>query len=122
MPWGGQGGVKLFSTKTIKSEQNIAFYVSKVVLFPRSGAHSVSLPSRRRDTAFLDVQTMAMQRRAKDPFGVSPFAAMPAWIRPMLASPADIAPDGPAWLHEVKQDGHRLQVVVNDGAVTLRSR
>src|SRR5438067_2197012 len=65
---------------------------------------------------------MAIRRRAKDPFGASPFAAMPSWIRPMLASPADIAPDGPAWLHEVKQDGHRLQVAVNEGVVTLRSR
>src|SRR5690242_15313715 len=65
---------------------------------------------------------MAIWRRAKDPFGASPFAAMPSWSRPMLASHADVAPDGPAWLHEVKQDGHRLQIIVNDGAVTLRSR
>jgi ATP-dependent DNA ligase len=48
---------------------------------------------------------MATRRRAQDPFGASPFAAMPSWFRPMLASPADIAPDGPNWLHEVKQDG-----------------
>jgi bifunctional non-homologous end joining protein LigD len=65
---------------------------------------------------------MATQRRAQDPLDTSPFKAMPRWLRPMLPSPADIAPDGPQWLHEVKQDGHRLQIVVTDGTITLRSR
>jgi len=45
---------------------------------------------------------MATRRRANDPVGEpSPSAAMPTWIRPRLPTPANNAPDGPGWLHEV---------------------
>src|SRR3569832_328928 len=80
----------------------------------------VSLLTRGRHSH--DGHTMATRRRAHDPLDASLFKAMPGWVRPMLATPADIAPDGPQWLHEVKQDGHQLQIVVTDGTITLRSR
>jgi bifunctional non-homologous end joining protein LigD len=34
--------------------------------------------------------------------------ALPAFIRPQLATFVDAVPAGDAWLHEVKLDGYRL--------------
>jgi hypothetical protein len=36
-------------------------------------------------------------------------AGLPQWIRPQLTELVDEAPDGPAWLHEIKYDGYRMQ-------------
>ncbi len=43
-------------------------------------------------------------------------------MRPMLATVADDVPDGPDWVHEVKWDGMRILVDVQDGRFTLISR
>ena len=47
---------------------------------------------------------------------------MPADPRPLLATPADEAPDGPDWLHEIKYDGYRLLARISDGKVRLSTR
>lgn len=39
-----------------------------------------------------------------------------------LASPADVAPDGDGWLHEVKYDGYRVRVVIQDGRARVLTR
>lgn len=43
-------------------------------------------------------------------------------MRPMLASPTTVIPDGDEWLHEVKWDGMRVLADVQDGVLTLTSR
>lgn len=43
-------------------------------------------------------------------------------MRPMLATPADQVPRGPAWQHEVKWDGMRVLADVSSGALRLTSR
>lgn len=43
-------------------------------------------------------------------------------MRPMLASPTTVIPDGDEWLHEVKWDGMRVLADVHDGVLTLTSR
>jgi len=48
--------------------------------------------------------------------------AMPDRIVPQLASPADSAPDGPEWLHEIKYDGYRLLARIERGEVRLITR
>jgi bifunctional non-homologous end joining protein LigD len=47
---------------------------------------------------------------------------MPERLVPQLASPADKAPDGPEWLHEIKYDGYRLLVRIERGEVRLDTR
>ncbi|TFI57003.1 hypothetical protein E2493_17330 [Sphingomonas parva] len=42
---------------------------------------------------------------------------MPAFVPPMLPTPADAVPDGDDWLHELLYDGERLQIVVEAGVV-----
>jgi len=48
--------------------------------------------------------------------------AMPDRIVPQLASPAESAPDGPEWLHEIKYDGYRLLARIERGDARLITR
>ncbi|HTT78091.1 MAG TPA: DNA ligase D, partial [Stellaceae bacterium] len=48
--------------------------------------------------------------------------AMPERLAPQLATPAETAPDGDEWLHEIKYDGYRLLARIDHGAVTLITR
>ncbi|TWD15663.1 bifunctional non-homologous end joining protein LigD [Marihabitans asiaticum] len=43
-------------------------------------------------------------------------------VRPMLASPTDSVPTGPAWVHEVKWDGMRVLAEAKGGQLRLTSR
>ena len=45
---------------------------------------------------------------------------MPDFIEPQLAKLVERAPSEPGWAHEVKFDGYRLQLRVEDGKATLR--
>src|SRR4030095_10880853 len=40
---------------------------------------------------------------------------MPGFIKPQLATLKSKAPQGEQWLHEIKFDGYRIQVHVNNG-------
>ncbi len=48
--------------------------------------------------------------------------SLPQFIEPALAKLAERAPSGSGWAHEVKFDGYRLQLRVEDGEATLRTR
>ncbi len=58
------------------------------------------------------------ERRAK---GKKP-AVMPDFIEPQLCKSLDRPPQGPGWAHEIKFDGYRVQLRVEDGRATLRTR
>jgi len=48
-----------------------------------------------------------------------------SWLRfiePQLASPVDQPPEGKHWIHEIKHDGYRSQVVIERGQVRVFSR
>jgi bifunctional non-homologous end joining protein LigD len=49
-------------------------------------------------------------------------APMPAKLKPQLATPADAAPAGKDWLHEVKFDGYRLLIFRKGDTVKILSR
>jgi bifunctional non-homologous end joining protein LigD len=49
-------------------------------------------------------------------------ARMPDFVEPALAVLVDRPAPGPEWVHEVKFDGYRMQLRVEKGASTLRSR
>jgi bifunctional non-homologous end joining protein LigD len=48
--------------------------------------------------------------------------ALPDTVRPQLATPAAEVPEGDDWLHEIKFDGYRTIVRLEDGAVRLLTR
>jgi len=47
---------------------------------------------------------------------------LPDFVAPQLATLVSAAPEGAAWLQELKFDGYRIQARLERGAVTLRSR
>lgn len=47
---------------------------------------------------------------------------LPRFVAPCLARLADAPPEGAQWVHEVKFDGYRLQVRVDNGSVRLLTR
>lgn len=49
-------------------------------------------------------------------------SAMPRFVEPQLCRLVDRAPSAPGWGHEVKFDGYRLQLRVEDGKAQLRTR
>jgi bifunctional non-homologous end joining protein LigD len=49
-------------------------------------------------------------------------ANMPEFVEPELCKPLERPPAGSGWGHEVKFDGYRMQLRVQDGAATLRTR
>lgn len=49
-------------------------------------------------------------------------AALPGFVPPQLAKPVDHPPLGPGWAHEIKFDGYRLQLRVEHGRATLKTR
>lgn len=49
-------------------------------------------------------------------------AALPDFIEPQLCKSLDRPPSGPGWAHEIKFDGYRVQLRVEDGRATLRTR
>jgi bifunctional non-homologous end joining protein LigD len=48
--------------------------------------------------------------------------AQPAFVAPMLATPGTAPFDGDDWLFEPKWDGYRVQAIVAEGKVALRTR
>lgn len=47
---------------------------------------------------------------------------LPDFIPPQLCESVERPPDGPGWAHEIKFDGYRVQLRVQDGKVTLKTR
>ena len=55
------------------------------------------------------------RRRAKS-------AKMPDFVPPELCQPVDRPPNGEGWAHEIKFDGYRVQMRVENGEATLKTR
>ena len=49
-------------------------------------------------------------------------SALPDFVEPQLTKLVDRPPVGEGWAHEIKFDGYRMQLRVEDGKTTLRSR
>ena len=52
----------------------------------------------------------------------TPKAAMPDFIPPQLCKLVDRPPTGEGWVHEIKFDGYRMQLRIEGGKATLRTR
>jgi bifunctional non-homologous end joining protein LigD len=49
-------------------------------------------------------------------------AVLPDFVEPQLCKSLDRPPAGPGWAHEIKFDGYRVQLRVEDGRAVLRTR
>ena len=74
-----------------------------------------SKPKSRAQVVAADVRREKPKRKSKgDP--------LPAFVQPQLAELHDTAPDNPAYVHEAKFDGYRLQARIDHGEVQLLTR
>ena len=46
----------------------------------------------------------------------------PRFIEPQLASPVDQPPQGHHWIHEIKYDGYRCQVLFEQGQARVHAK
>jgi bifunctional non-homologous end joining protein LigD len=64
----------------------------------------------------------ASKKSAAKPAKARKVAAMPAFVAPELCASVDRPPSGGGWCHEIKFDGYRVQLRVEDGEATLKTR
>ncbi|WP_372786657.1 DNA ligase D [Phenylobacterium sp.] len=73
-----------------------------------------------------EAETAALLRAAMPPTLKAPpklkAAALPGFVAPQLAKLVDRPPQGAGWAHEIKFDGYRLQLRVENGRATLKTR
>ncbi|HEX3429818.1 MAG TPA: DNA ligase D [Rhizomicrobium sp.] len=67
------------------------------------------------------------ERAASPPVKAKPLprrraARLPQFVEPQLCSVCERAPSGAQWAHEVKFDGYRMQLRVENGAAAMRTR
>ncbi len=60
--------------------------------------------------------------KAATPEAALPAASLPSFVKPQLCQSVERPPAGAGWAHEVKFDGYRVQLRVEGGAATLRTR
>jgi bifunctional non-homologous end joining protein LigD len=51
-----------------------------------------------------------------------PLASPPKWIEPCIPTLIAKPPKGPNWRHEIKWDGYRISIVINDRKAKVRTR
>ena len=77
------------------------------------------LASERRSTKTSAAGTgRALAAKAKTKASLK----LPDFIPPQLCESVERPPDGPGWAHEIKLDGYRIQLRVEGGKVTLKTR
>src|SRR4029077_17800159 len=60
--------------------------------------------------------------KAAAPAKGKPVAEMPDFVAPQLCTSVDRPPSGEGWCHEIKFDGYRVQLRVEGGKATLKTR
>ena len=82
--------------------------------------------SNRGDAAEARAENKATPSRpapaAKQPSKGKKVSALPDFIAPQLCTVVDRPPGGEGWCHEIKFDGYRVQLRVEDGEAALKTR
>jgi bifunctional non-homologous end joining protein LigD len=68
------------------------------------------------------VRTPGPARSARTAIAPGKRSRMPDFVAPELCTPVTRPPSGARWVHEIKFDGYRIQMRVEDGKVTLKTR
>jgi bifunctional non-homologous end joining protein LigD len=87
----------------------------------RTKAEREALQAEALETrTFVEPKTAAKAKAVK-PAKAKP-GVLPEFIEPQLCKSVDRPPAGPGWAHEIKFDGYRVQLRVEDGRAVLRTR
>jgi bifunctional non-homologous end joining protein LigD len=83
--------------------------------------------SNKGDAAVLRAQGRTTRRKpspsvAREPELRNSTGTLPTFVAPQLCTLVQRPPSGPGWGHEIKFDGYRLQMRVENGDVRLRTR
>jgi bifunctional non-homologous end joining protein LigD len=64
----------------------------------------------------------AAKKKATTATNASKVSEMPDFVAPQLCTPVERPPSGDRWCHEIKFDGYRVQLHVENGEATLKTR
>ncbi|MFT4117760.1 DNA ligase D [Bradyrhizobium sp.] len=67
-------------------------------------------------------QNKAPRKKATIATNARKISEMPDFVAPQLCTPVERPPAGDGWCHEIKFDGYRVQLRVEDGKATLKTR
>jgi bifunctional non-homologous end joining protein LigD len=80
----------------------------------------------RADATWNSNRGSAAEARAKTkaavPVKARKVSSMPDFVPPQLCASVERPPSGAAWCHEIKFDGYRVQLRIEDGEVALNTR
>jgi len=86
----------------------------------RAAARAPSAKKRSRPVAVRSSRSPRKKASKKGETASDP--KMPPFIAPQLCTSVDRPPAGGEWIHEIKFDGYRIQMRVESGEVTLKTR
>ncbi|PXA92041.1 DNA ligase D [Caulobacter sp. D4A] len=87
----------------------------------RTKAEREALAKEAEETRSFEPATKSKASPKKTAAKAKP-AAMPDFVEPQLCKSVERPPAGAGWAHEIKFDGYRLQLRVEDGRAVLRTR
>jgi bifunctional non-homologous end joining protein LigD len=67
-------------------------------------------------------KSKASKRKATTATTAKRVSEMPDFVAPQLCTPVERPPSGDGWCHEIKFDGYRVQLRIEDGETTLKTR
>jgi bifunctional non-homologous end joining protein LigD len=68
------------------------------------------------------LKNKAVKKKATTAKNAGKAAEMPDFVAPQLCTPVERPPGADGWCHEIKFDGYRVQLRVEDGGATLKTR
>ncbi|WFU83184.1 DNA ligase D [Bradyrhizobium sp. CIAT3101] len=68
------------------------------------------------------LKTKGAKKKATTATNASRVSEMPDFVAPQLCTPVERPPSGDRWCHEIKFDGYRMQLRVESGKATLKTR
>ena len=79
-------------------------------------------PTKKRSRPVVARTKRSPRKKAAKKRKVGTDENMPPFIAPQLCTSVDRPPGGNDWVHEIKFDGYRIQMRVEDGKVSLKTR
>ncbi len=86
------------------------------------GLQAGSKTATGKTTAGKTHLTRKMPKTGKKPKTGKSAGTLPTFAAPQLCTPVERPPSDSGWAHEIKFDGYRIQIRVEDGDVALRTR
>ena len=91
-----------------------------VAIEPRRGGGSAG--AGKNIDQDVDSAVRASDEGARRPPSAKKVAAMPDFVAPQLCASVESPPNSDGWCHEIKFDGYRMQLRVEDGDAVLKTR